>query len=275
MRVRNTSALFALVVLAVAPAGGAASPATSFTDIPGDSLSAPDLTAINVSNDTVGAVTFKITLANRPGVLNADDGVFIWIDSDRNPATDGPRGDYVITLKSTGPLASKWDGTDYLAYSHGPISGSYSGGIAVLTVNKADIGNPAAFDFFALTQAVNSPGHDFDRAPESGVFSYTLTLPVVAPVTIATTRVLFTAAAPKAGKVFGVTGVTLGLSNKTSTRVSPVRCTAKVAGKALKPVAKCRWKLAAKSKRKKLVISVSISYKGQARAVKPASFKIK
>ncbi len=277
MTVRNAAVLVALALLALAPAVGAAVRATSYTDAAGDSLTAPDETAIAVSNDAAGAITFKVTVANRPGPLNGDDAVAVAIDADRNAGTGDSDGmEYLVALGPGGAAALKWDGSHYAAYAHGPVSGSYSSGTAQITIGKADLGGVAAFDFFTMTLAADAPQQDRDYAPENGVFTYTLTVPPKAtPAKIGSADTYFTAAAPKAGKVFGVTGVTVYLTDKTFGKTSPASCSAKLAGRALNPVGRCRWKVPATAKGKKLVVTVSVSYKGHAGTIEPYVFKIR
>ena len=79
-------------------------------------------------------------------------------DSDRNGATGGPDGaEYFLILSPAGATVAKWDGTNFVAYAHGPVSGSYSAGVGLITFNKADIGGPAVFDFYAMTPLSTRP----------------------------------------------------------------------------------------------------------------------
>jgi hypothetical protein len=81
-RVLAFAAVAAAGVLGVA-GGVAGSNSTSYTDPAGDSANAPDLTGIAISNDDAGKITFAVSYGNRPGGLNDQDQVQIWIDSIR------------------------------------------------------------------------------------------------------------------------------------------------------------------------------------------------
>ena len=61
MRTIASAVTAALTALAIATASTAAP--TTFTDPAGDTHGAPDITAISVSTDTAGVITFKVTAA--------------------------------------------------------------------------------------------------------------------------------------------------------------------------------------------------------------------
>ncbi len=272
MRIRNVGGFVASVAALALMVGGAASGASTYADATGDSGAAADMTSIAVANDDAGTITFRVSIANRPSAFNADDLVVVAIDSDRNSGTGDTDGmEYAALLGSGGSTLLKWDGTTYSQFSHGPISGSYSAGVAQISLGKADIGNVASFDFYAVTLTNSDNPADADGAPENGNFTYTLTV----PVTMESANAVFAPAAPRTGKVFAVAGVVVHLSDRTSAKASSFACTGKLAGKTLKPLSKCRWKLPKKSKGKKFVVVVSLTYKGERGTLTPYSFKVR
>src|SRR5215207_5501638 len=60
----------------------------SFSDPSGDADTAPDVTALRISNDDAGTVKIEVTLGNR-SALTPDDEVTIGIDADQNPDSGG------------------------------------------------------------------------------------------------------------------------------------------------------------------------------------------
>jgi hypothetical protein len=272
MTSRSIAGLAAAAVALVAIQAGSAAPLTTYADATGDSGTAADITSITVTNDDAGTLTFKLSIANRPAALNADDLIGFGIDSDRNAQTGDSDGvEYLLLIGSTGSGIIKWDGTDYVAYTHGPVSGSYAAGVVQLSIGKADIGGGAAFDFYAVAFAGDETTAADDLAPENGIYTYTLT----APVKVDAADAFFTPAAPKAGALFGVSRVVVYLTDKSSARVAAYSCTAKLAGKALKPVSRCKWRLPATAKGKKLVVTVSLVYKGEGGTITPYAFKVR
>src|SRR5262249_53622433 len=73
-----------VAALVLAGVGGAAN-ATSFTDRSGDAKLAPDIAALDVTNDDAGTLTFRLTFGGGlpPGLPGEDVGVAL--DLDQNP----------------------------------------------------------------------------------------------------------------------------------------------------------------------------------------------
>src|SRR5688572_15484729 len=102
---RGLAALAVLLCLIAAQAAAGATPTTrlspanhnprQFADAAGDSAGAPDVTTTTVSNNSAGVITFRITLPNRTA-LNANDLVFVGLDTDRNQSTGLEGFDYVL-----------------------------------------------------------------------------------------------------------------------------------------------------------------------------------
>lgn len=258
--------------LALSPGGGAADGAKTYPDGTGDSGNAADVTAVAVSNDDAGTITVMISIANRPSALNADDLVVAAIDSDRNGATGDSNGtEYALVLGWGGAGLLKWDGSTYVQFAHGPVTGSYSAGVAHVSFGKGDIGNADAFDFWVFSVTDSDNPADSDDVPENGTFTYTLTKPAV----FTSANASFAPATPKAGNSFGVGVVSVMLTDGSSVKVSTYTCKATLGGKVLKPVSKCRWKLPATAKGKKLAVMVAASYKGESHTIAPYRFTVK
>ena len=75
------------LILAVVPAS--ASNSQSFTD-PSEGGTAPDISAVRVSNDDVGGVDIEITVLGKPR-LSPGDFVAVFADTDGNPGTGNPQ----------------------------------------------------------------------------------------------------------------------------------------------------------------------------------------
>jgi hypothetical protein len=235
------------MLLAIA---GSALAAASFTDPTGDAGAGPDVGAVAVTNDAAGSITFKLTLANRP-TLDADDTVVLVLDSDRNAATGSEGADYAAVVGMTGSTLLKWDGANFAEFGHGPFTAGVSGGQATVTVSKADLGNTTSLDFGAVTLDSDADDSALDVAPDDGWWTYTLTAPEPEAAELESVSARFATMPARAGRVFAVTRVTGHLSNGKTVRISSYRCAAKVAGRALRPGAKCSWRLPSTSKGKR------------------------
>ena len=172
--------LIALVVALVAAcslastAGAVTSPPVTFTDASGDAGTAPDITAVSVTNDDQGVYTFKVTFAT-PFVYDA--WVALFLDTDQNTATGDRFGaDYLFALDNS-PHSfnlSTWKGSYWLSLPHTSANVVIAPDkmAATFTVNKADLGNVTKFNFFAQSINGNGAAGHFDLAPDSGWFTY-------------------------------------------------------------------------------------------------------
>jgi hypothetical protein len=166
-------AAVAFVAVADAPARPVAGSQT-FVDTAGDSATAPDITAIAVSNDDAGRITFRFTFANRVQ-LEADDEVALKLDVDLVHGYD-----HVLTVVAEGPRLLVWDDDeeDWYAVPRQPRLdlASFENGFSV-AISRADLGTVGGFRFYAM-----SWDHDdddvMDYAPDgdSG-WTYMLRLP--------------------------------------------------------------------------------------------------
>jgi hypothetical protein len=248
------SAALAALVLA-----GSAGAGQSYLDRSGEVGGSADIGAVAVSNDlAAGTLTFQVG-TNWPGW---DPNTFfaILVDSDQNAATGTAGFDYVLTGNRLGGTVVNTV-TPHVAQAQS----SLAGGVWTLTVNTADIGNPQAISFFALTQVGPDPAHPLeDRAPDTGTWTYSLVPPPPPPPPVPTVSAVAPTwiGSPIHGKRFRVTGLMVALSDGTKARAFGVGCSATLAGKRIAGVGSsgCTFRLPKAARGRKLVVNVVGSY---------------
>jgi len=241
--VATTAAVLALLV--VPAASTAAGPAT-YADRTGDSATAPDIQRIVVT-DNGTTWGFEIDLASVQDL--ADNSVVgLALDTDRSTSTGDSTGiDYAIFASAGGLAFDKWDGTTFSPFTHTPTNPALSAGRLTFTVTKADVGSPAAFDFYV----VSVHGNDQDVAPDgNGVFTWPL--PTVQRVLVAGAPVAH------AGKLFSVTGVRAQMSDQSTVAPTSVTCALTLGGKALPKAAPCAWRIPKTARGKTVVLKLTI-----------------
>jgi hypothetical protein len=171
----------AAVVLLTAQ--GAAADQT-YADAIGDATGgAPDVTAIRVTNDTAGWITFSVSVSGLP---QAETLVMLPINADLNMSTGSSGDDYTVGLEG-GSLATTgvlWAGSTPVTWTPSQgIRSSYANGVWTVQLNKADLFNTNRFAFwvgaakFSSGQIVGT-----DYAPEgTAVFTYDVTQPPPPP----------------------------------------------------------------------------------------------
>ena len=223
---RNLSSLRAAVALAViAPAGFLAANAvsstggrladplnsTTFTDPTLDNEArAPDIAGGTLESFTDGLLRFTVSLPRQTGITRGD-GFGIFLDSDRNRVTGDGGAEYILAVDGRNGLPPAievyaWSGIVWNRVPSAPLSGRFDPGVGVtLEINRADLGNVAAFNWIVRTSWVGAAGvlfHDFaPTAPEFFTFQ-------VAPpaTTTATTTTPTTTAKPPPPAVQKLTG---------------------------------------------------------------------
>ena len=88
-----------------------------YTDPAGDSGGAPDITAVNVTNDAAGNLTFTVT-TNQPA-LAPDAGLSLWFDTDLNGSTGDDGIEYAVFVGDWGWELDRWDGSNYVPVRRG------------------------------------------------------------------------------------------------------------------------------------------------------------
>jgi hypothetical protein len=150
----STWRALALVVVGTLVLTGVAFAANtgSFGDASGDSGTAPDVTAVAISNDDAGMVTITVTLSNR-GAFAASDGVGIGIDADQNPDTGAVfyGAEYELDLEGTTSRFYRASANGF--YEEAPLPpsfhASFSAGAVTLTFKPSEIGASSGFNVYA------------------------------------------------------------------------------------------------------------------------------
>jgi hypothetical protein len=260
-----TKAIAAVAAAAFVLAAPAAGGSGRYSDKTGDG--AVDIAAVEVTN-TAGTITFKIAVANMPA-LAPDAAIAVAIDADRDDTTGGEYGpDFAAVLFGDDRSAAlvRWNGSDFEAFSHGPVDGRYSAGVATISVPAADLGNPSSFDF----GVVGIQGDEFDVAPDDGIWTYEMPAVVAAAVH-------FSPAQPKAGARFAADRVSLRLTDGTTVRPDTLTCIAQLGGRPLVGTGHggCTWKLPRAARGKRLVVAIGVTYGGMSPAYDSWTFVVR
>lgn len=282
------AALFVAGATSAAPAAVNTGRAT-FSDPAGDVTTAPDVTAVSVSNDDQGLITFRATIANRT-TLGADDVIAIGIGTNDPDPLVGRRDDsmnFILGLGGAdGAFLLRWDGESMVDVDPRPasVTGSFTGGVAAMTVRQEDLGPgfpdnsvPISFDFFVLGILFN--GFDVaaqDDAPDGTNWSFKLSEPLRSIVTS-----FGAARTVKAGNsLVALLGLAHG-DTGAAVRSGKVACRARLGGKPLKgvgkfvavpltvngrrvqsPNARCTWKIPKTGKNKTVTGSITVTESG-------------
>ena len=186
---RPTTWVLAAVVACLAllaPLAGASNTA-SFADPAADAPSAaPDLTSVQVTNDDLGNVVFRISIPNRTALLDPDF-VAILVDADGRQHTGCSGGtfgaEYALDVLSGRFLFGRCSSGSW-SFKKKPASfgGSFGNSVLTLKANRGDLGNAKAFQFRigAATTSAADPAYDF--APDIGLapWSYKVVAPQLA-----------------------------------------------------------------------------------------------
>jgi hypothetical protein len=169
------------VVALVAAGVAGASNTGGFAYANGDSRSAPDISAVAVSNDDAGTVTVKLTLANR-GQLAASDDLAIGLDTDQNPDTgtvfygaeyelDLDRGNVVVWRNDANGLYTR-------AIAPGSLKIVFSGGTVTFSFRASEFGISSGFNLYTL----GADSSSLDTAPDIRMVNYQLVGGTAAPL---------------------------------------------------------------------------------------------
>jgi hypothetical protein len=241
--------LGALFVAQIAGAAGSpitAGPPVTFPDALGDSGTAPDMSAVVISNDASGQLSFQILIPSDPQ-LRSDARTFLVLDTDIDRTTGSPEtggGDYYFVIRGVDRTFTfyRWNGTAWESVTTAARV-SYASGVFI-SINRSELGNTDEFAFYAKTRT-DGEGTDDGRTdfiPDSSTETYLFPLQVPEPkpepepkVSISQIVTLGNGAA-RAGKQYSVqVSVVLDVDG-TKTPVPPTRlsCSAKVGVAALK-----------------------------------------
>jgi hypothetical protein len=275
-----------LAALSVAPVAGSApteraslhaASVTSFSDAPGDSGAAPDVTDVVVGNDVVlGPLVFWVTLGNRPDGLTGDDTLVLFLNTDRNPATGDAGTDYAMAFDAESAGAFHWDGTTYAPIQSSSLNARFFKGTKEvrIEIHPNDLGGTTAFDFF-VEGALGDAYDDAPNGPPDWTYTLSSGLLHLAVVSAVTTR-------PTAGKNLTV-GLLVGRDDTgDALTVGKVRCAARVGTRSLRVarsgftsgIPYCSWKVPKSAKGKLVRATTSVTY-GGATAKKSVSLRVR
>lgn len=279
--------LLFLIGAAPVDAGG------SFQDATGDSGTAPDITAVEVSNDSNGQIAIVVRLANVTGALPPDNEIWIQIDTD-------PAGyfEYSFFIDSDSWSFEKFDGTVFSSTPHPTASAQIIDHGVKVSVNKSDLGNIADFEFavYGLRWAAGQQVHSGetaiseDDAPVRGasLWRYELEQPAQPKTALKIESVTSTAipSTPKSGKLFKVLVPSVTLESQQTVRPTSFSCNARlgsVSSTVTKPgptsrlagsgQGRCAWLIPTTARRKTLFVAITAVYQG-ATTVYVRPFKI-
>lgn len=283
---------------------------TTFTDPPGDSGAAPDITQLVVLNDLAGTITLRVTTALPIGDASL---IFIGLDADSNPST-GDFGDEYLLAAGLGGFTriEKWDGTNWVKTTVPSLVSVISGNVVELRIARQDVGIVTSFGVSAAAALfdANDKFVTEDDAPDSGQWIYVLAFPQCSngkdddrdgkvdsqdlgcsspsdilesddPVTLRSSKVIVSPTQPRAGKKVlvsaPITRVETGLGISSGT----ARCVARVGATTLKGVgnvgsgrASCRFTMPAAAKGKTARGTMTVTHLART-AVIPFTFRVK
>jgi hypothetical protein len=268
MKVVLSASVSALALIGASPAPAA----QTFTDPAGDGGGAPDVTTVTVSNSATNRVTVRVVTPSH-AALPGDGELDLFLDTDANTGTGNEDGtDYIISVDGREQAFGlfKWDGSDFQFQDSNTVSVAWTGGPTV-SFDASELGNTTAFNFwvggFKFTGEEETAR---DEAPNEGAWTYQL----ATPVTVKTMAAAFSAKTPKAKARFSVRAVALELSDRSAVRATTYTCVARLAGKVLRPAARCAWKLPANAKGKRLVITITVTFRGERITFDPYVFRV-
>jgi len=187
-----------------------------YADAAGDSGTAPDLTGVTVAGDALGQVVFTISVNQVPA--QGDVGVMLVLDTDLDPRTGEPThggADFVFVEDMVARKWSfgRWTGAAWDWDTPYATAEVWSSPTAVtISVNRSELGNSSAFNFYAISWLDEL----VDSAPDRGLWNYSFAAdgPEIRRVLTATT--------PRSGPAAG--NASPSRLSESSCRRAPSRC---------------------------------------------------
>jgi hypothetical protein len=171
----------AVSILAVV---GSALGARGFSDPGGDVNTAPDVTALEISEAIAGTLTIRLTVGNFQA-LPPESWVNLWFDTDSNQET-GADGDEALVrhVASGAPEVYTWSGSQLVPVVNPGVSSTFAGGVLTVSIPRATIAATAPFGLLAVTSRGQPVAGEqliaSDFAPNAGRLSFTGTAPASA-----------------------------------------------------------------------------------------------
>lgn len=130
---------------------GLALGARGYVDPAGDANTAPDITALEISEATPGSLSIRIGIANFPA-LPADTWVNVWFDTDSNQQTGDAGDEALVRYEADGAIELfVWDGSRLVEGSVVGVTATFDGGSLGLSVPRTAIAATGAFGVLAVT----------------------------------------------------------------------------------------------------------------------------
>ena len=256
----------------------------TFQDSTGENPPGPDITAVTVSNNDAGTITWDIRIPNRSSVT-PETLIVLYVDADNNAATGDVEfvgADYAIELFVNQITLYKWDGSTYSRRGGDPpqvslIFAPGSTGVRI-TINASELGATRRLNFGVLAAsgiAVDEQTGDLDfsnaygdAAPDGGhgFWSYDVR---TAPLRLVARR--FRAGAARAGRPYTVRLTAARSDTGAVLRGGQVRCAATIAGARLAArtrrfvgsEAVCGWQLPATARGKRIRGTITVVFEGR------------
>jgi hypothetical protein len=270
--------LVAVLALVLAPLGSAES---TYTDPAGDSGTAPDITAVVVSNTHEGVVTFHVRVNLVP-----QTGLRAVLDADLDLKIFGGYTILVSMMPSGSVHAAVLDGHGASPPGAALVATAFEG-VVEFSFQKEPLGIDEAFAFALSTYSLLAPSAGGDQAPDdywNVAWRYVLSEaappppPVMRPVI---GKPIAVPARPLAGKRFTVTFPVTRSDDGAPLTTGSLACTTKVAAKVVPHrhtfgAGNARVTLAVPkaTRGKRLTIGVKVAVDEQA-AIKVFTFKIR
>jgi hypothetical protein len=170
-------------LLLVAPLAGASNGGL-YSDPTADAPSAaPDLTAVQISNDDAGEVVFRITIPNRAQLADTDL-VSLLVDADGKSGTGCARGVFGAVYALAGVAGrdgfGRWvRGRWQFGKRPASFGGSFVNSTLTLKANRRDLGGTGRFAFRVGAAAATRADPAYDFAPDVGTAGWSYE--VIAP----------------------------------------------------------------------------------------------
>lgn len=155
-------AVIATVVVLVAAGAARASNGEAYRDPLGDTVAAPDIGAVRVTNDDAGRLVFAVGVGDRRR-LEPGDVYVLWLDVDLNER-NGARGyEYAVIVDGSARRVAlaRFDGGRWRPVAARELAARWRDGLTV-TLDRAAIGTPEQVDFGIASWAAG----DTDWAPD-------------------------------------------------------------------------------------------------------------
>jgi hypothetical protein len=180
----------------------------AFPDPGDDEESAPDITAVRVTDTKDGWMSFAISTPN-DATMPVDSVMLLVIDSDNRASTGAGGAEFAVTHAVQDVLVERWNPrTRQWARDPAPnrVRARSAGNVVTIDVHRGELDDSARFGFAVSSADINIAtdsvvGVDF--APnDGGYFRYTLTNKPA--LRLVATKAFGTPAQPRAGKPFTV-----------------------------------------------------------------------